>query len=148
MFRRSDCSRKLLKLSPSSSTLSAAWRIWGVTLRDGIVAVFIRLTKIMRCNCNTWCAIDPSHVNYDKLLDRGASRRRNRAYARPPAQTRTCGFPASASSVVLAFATGPSCIYRMASLPLRDPWLGDFQPLAGRFEAGPRVTAALAASPV
>ena len=29
---------------------------------------------------------------------------RNAGYPAPPAQTRTCGFPASGSSVVLAFA--------------------------------------------
>ena len=32
------------------------------------------------------------------------SRGRNAGYPAPPAQTRTCGFPASGSSVVLAFA--------------------------------------------
>ena len=31
------------------------------------------------------------------------SRSRNAGYPTPPAQTRTCGFPASGSSVVLAF---------------------------------------------
>ncbi len=33
-----------------------------------------------------------------------SSRGRNAGYPAPPAQTRTCGFPASGSSVVLAFA--------------------------------------------
>ena len=34
----------------------------------------------------------------------GALRRRDAGYPAPPAQSRTCGFPASGSSVVLAFA--------------------------------------------
>ena len=34
----------------------------------------------------------------------GLSRSRNAGYPAPPAQTRTCGFPASGSSVVLAIA--------------------------------------------
>jgi len=52
----------------------------------------------------------------------GISRGRNARYRAPPAQTRTCGFPASGSSVVLAFATGvPLCKYHMLALLLSDP---------------------------
>jgi len=36
---------------------------------------------------------------------KAVSRGRNAGYPAPPAQTRTCGFPASGSSVVLAFAS-------------------------------------------
>jgi hypothetical protein len=42
--------------------------------------------------------------NSDSLPIYDASRGRNSCYQEPPAQTRTCGFPASGSSVVLAFA--------------------------------------------
>ena len=41
-------------------------------------------------------------------IPKKTSRGRNAGYPAPHAQTRTCGFPASGSSVVLAFAQGIS----------------------------------------
>jgi len=57
------------------------------------------------------------------------SRGRNAGYPAPPAQTRTCGFPASGSSVLLAFARAlASGKYRMLISPWSDPGPGDELP--------------------
>ena len=49
-----------------------------------------------------------AHADKGGMVDYGASscalRRRNAGYPAPPAQSRTCSFPASGSSVVLTFA--------------------------------------------
>ncbi len=63
------------------------------------------------------------------------SRGRNTRYRVLPAQTRTCSFPASGSSVVLAFATG-ACSYkdRTLPLPLHYAWFRHTQFLQGCLE--------------
>ncbi len=50
------------------------------------------------------------------------SRGRDAGYPAPPAQTRTCGFPASGSSVILAFAQDKSI--KLAPFGVSPPLCG------------------------
>ena len=83
---------------------------------------------------------------------KGVSRGRNARYRAPPAQTRTCGFLASGSSVVLAFATGilSFCLAykdRMSAF-LNHSRPGDIQLLQRDFELPPVETSTLPTSAV
>ena len=77
------------------------------------------------------------------------SRGRNACYQAPPAQSRTCSFPASGSSVVLAFVRAIAlCVHHMAPFGLRDSRPGNAQPDDGATKYVPCEAVAFASASV